>query len=321
MNAFKSLTLNECVTRLLEIERPLVVMHLRPDGDTVGSGLALCEIFKALGKKVRYACPDNLPQRLQFLVSDAEKAEDVENYETVTIDVPSPGQLGALYPRLNIVLMIDHHEINTPFADNYTLKGSSSAGEVLLTVADELVRQGKIEMTSKIAYLIYTAISSDTGGFCYSNASSLTYRRAASLIETGIDHAEINHRLFMSKPLEQIRAEGFVASKIQTAFSGKVAYASVSREEIESLKIDFEHFECAIDVVRSLLGAEVAFVVKETPIGEFKASLRSTGANVAEIASRHSGGGHIRAAGCTLKVTSCDEAVDILLKEISEILN
>ena len=136
-----------------------------------------------------------------------------------------------------------------------------------------------------------------------------------SLLALGIDHADINRRLFMSKSRNQIRAEGFVASKMRTVADGKIAYASLSSAECESLGLDISDFETAIDVVRSLIGAEVAFVVKDTNRG-FKASMRSTGANVAKIAARHGGGGHVRAAGCNVDAKNVEEAAEILLSEL-----
>ena len=124
--------------------------------------------------------------------------------------------------------------------------------------------------------------------------------------------------MFHSKPALQLRAEGFVATKIKTAEGGKIAYASISKAERDEMGLPFSAFECAIDVVRTLMGAECAVAVKETDSGEFKASLRSTGKNIAEIAARHGGGGHIRAAGCTVKAESAEDAAMILVEEIAE---
>ena len=318
MADFKELTPRECCELLLSVKKPLVVMHIRPDGDTVGSGAALCEIFRELGTTPKYACHDAIPERLAFLLVGYERTEDFEGLTPVAIDIASPAQLGSLYERLTPLFSIDHHKINTPFSDNYTVSTASSAGEVLLDVARALVDMGKLTLTKRIAERIYAAISSDTGGFVYSNASAKTYRDAAELILLGIDHADINKRLFDSKSKAEIVAEGFVGSRLKASADGKIAYAVISRDERDSLSLPFSAFENAIDVVRALRGAEVAFVVKETDSGEFKASLRSTGKNVAEIAARHSGGGHIRAAGCTVKADSAQDAAKILLTELSE---
>lgn len=319
MSEYKKLTARECAERLLEIERPLILMHARPDGDTIGAGIALCEIFKALGKSPVYISEDNIPKRLEFITKDNERASDFDGKEVVAVDVASPKQAGNILAALPApVLMIDHHEVGIPFADFYTVKGLSSAGEAVLNVALELKKMGKISLTQKIAYPIYTAMSSDTACFRYSSANNKTYEMAALLINTGINFSDINHKLFNSKLPEQIKAEGFVSSKIKTAFSGKVAYAEISVAERKALGLDFEFFETSVDVVRQLFGVEIAFVIKETESGEFRASLRSLGANVAKIAAELGGGGHIRAAGCSPNAKSAEEASEIILNLIEK---
>lgn len=319
MSEYKKLTARECAERLLEIENPLVLMHARPDGDTVGAGIALCEIFKALGKKPVYVSEDNIPKRLEFLTSDNELASSFDDKEVIAVDIAAPKQAGNLLASLPAPkLMIDHHEFGIPFADFYTVKGLSSAGEAVLNVALELENMGKISITQKIAYPIYAAMSSDTACFRYSSANDKTYEMAALLINTGIDFSDINHRLFNSKLPEQIKAEGFTSSKIKTAFSGKVAYAEISLAERRALGLDFEFFETSVDVVRQLFGVEIAFVVKESDTGEIRASLRSLGANVAKIATELGGGGHVRAAGCSPNANSVEEASQMILDLIEK---
>ncbi len=312
----RALTLAECTDILLSLKKPLVVMHQRPDGDTVGSGAALCKIFERLGREAVYTSADPIPERLSHLVEGLRRVDDFEGLDAVSIDVASPSQLGDIADRLDVLLMIDHHAKSTPYAPHYTLPDLSSAGEVLYNIVLELERRGLLTLDKEIAALLYAAISSDTGGFIFSSAKESTHLAAARLISLGIDHAEINRRLFHSKPIEQLRAEGFVATKIKTAGGGKLAYATITKAERDEISLPFSAFECAIDIVRTLLGAECAFVIKETDKGEFKASLRSTGKNVAEIAASHGGGGHIRAAGCTVSAKDIDEAAEILLAEL-----
>ena len=151
MSDFKKLSLRECADRLLAVEKPLVLMHIRPDGDTVGSAAALMETFRELGKEPRYALADEIPERLAFLVEGFSRATDFEGLTPVGIDIPSPMQLGDLYGRLDVLFTIDHHEVNTPFSDNCTVGSASSAGEVLLDVLRVLVADGKIKLTKKIA--------------------------------------------------------------------------------------------------------------------------------------------------------------------------
>lgn len=320
MSELKKLSPKECAQRLTSLKKVTVIMHARPDGDTVGSASALLKILKLLGADAQYACADKIPDRLAFLLQDEKETLDFADRELVAVDVASATQLGALaHLSEKICLTVDHHAFSTPFSDNLTIPDASSAGEVVFEVMDELIKMGKANITKEIAYPLYAAISSDTGGFLFSSASATTYRRAAELIGTGIDFSDVNHRLFHSKSKEQIQAEGFIASKLKTRADGKIAYATLSREERLNSGALQEHFETAIDVIRSLIFAEIALFVRENDDGTLKASIRSTGANVAEIAAQFGGGGHVRAAGCSPKADSAEAGAELLLTRLEEL--
>ncbi|MBR5139992.1 MAG: DHH family phosphoesterase [Clostridia bacterium] len=321
MSGIRQLSARECAERLVGLKSPVIFMHQRPDADTVGSAIALIRILRKLGIDAEYASADPISDRLSFLVEGERKAEDFENRDLVAIDVASAAQLGELSQYADkIILTIDHHRVNSPFSDNYTVADASSAAEVLYEVLCELTDMGKASLDDSIAYPMYAAISSDTGGFLFSSASARSYRLAATLIETGIDFADINHRLFHSKSEGQIKAEGFIASKIATDADGKISYATLSRSELEESGLLHEHFETAIDIVRSVIHAQIAIFVRESKDGGVKASLRSTGYNVAEIAAKFGGGGHIRAAGCALPTQSAGEGARLLISEIKKTL-
>ena len=319
MDGYKSLTARECAQALIETDDPIVVMHARPDGDTVGAGTALCFILKALGKRVCYACAHKIPDRLAFLTEGLDIAEgDPSARPAICVDVASPAQLGELNGVIRPTLMIDHHEFGEAFADNFIIPGASSAAEVVFAILEELVAMGKVTLDGEIAKRLYAGISSDTGGFIFSNTTPKTLRTVADLIEVGIDFSDLNHKLFHSKSIEQIRVEGFVASTLKRAACGKVTYAVISKADRERLSVLPEHTETAIEVVRSLIGTEIAFVIKENSEGEYKCSLRSTGANVANVAREFSGGGHIRAAGCTVAAENIDAAALLVLERIKK---
>ena len=146
MPDYKALTLSECVDALIKADDPLVLMHVRPDGDTVGSAMALCEILRAMGKETQYACADKIPDRLLFLTEGMCEAEALDGRTAIAIDVASPAQLGELYDKADVALTIDHHAVNTPFSPHYTLPGASSAGEVLYGIAKELEARGLIKI-------------------------------------------------------------------------------------------------------------------------------------------------------------------------------
>lgn len=317
--SYKNLTAREAAERLLSLKNPIIMMHTHPDGDTVGSASALIKILRRLGIYAEYASADKLPDRLAFLLEGEKEAKNLEGRELVAIDVASPTQLGSNKEYADKVLFtIDHHKINSPFSDNFTVPDISSAGETLLLVLEELVAMGKCELDAEIAYPIYAAISSDTGGFVFSSANAETYKRAAALIETGIPFSDINHKLFFSKSKEQIKAEGFISSKLLTELDGRIAYATLSKAERDGLGLQGEHFETAIDVVRSVIFAEVAVFVRENDDGSVKASIRSTGLDVASIAKSFGGGGHVRAAGCNLPTDSVEEGAKILIEKIKK---
>ena len=322
-NNFKKLSAKECAERILEIKNPVCFIHTHPDGDAVGSASALCEIYRQLGVSCSIASPDKIPDRLAFILdkTGASVTESFSDKTPIAIDSASPSQLAALYTEDKLpALMIDHHKIGVPYADNFIIADASSSAEVLMEVADELVTMGKIVYTAALAYALYTAISSDTGCFKYSNATEKTHIAAAKLIAFGIDSADINHRLFVSKTLSEIKAEGIVARKIETAFGGKAAYSSISIDELKANSLELWHFETAIDVVRSLKDVEIAIFIKETAPNKYKASLRSTGADVAKIASYFGGGGHTRAAGCSPEAQSIDSAINLILEKIEAII-
>ncbi len=321
MADYRNLTPEECADILIGCENPAILIHARPDGDCVGSAAALFVILEELGKHAVIASSDNIPKRLEFIIEKvgAPLSKNIEGRSQISIDVASPAQLGDLEHAAPI-LMIDHHAIGDRFADGYVLPDISSAGEVLFDIVDVLIKRGLITLTEKLAYTLYTAISSDTGCFKYSNATKETHRRAAILMEAGIDTADINRRLFDSKTKEQIKAEGIVAGKLKLEFGGAVAHSAITLADMASEGLSSEDFDTGVDVVRTVLGVKIAVFMREIKPGRFKASIRSTGADVARIAQKFGGGGHIRAAGCSPDAKNIDDAVSMLLSEIKKII-
>ena len=315
------LTLDELCDRLFAVQTPLIVMHTRPDGDTVGSAAAMVRLFALLGKEARVIAPDPIPRRLAFLCTDLDFTEpdlDGAPYTVITVDVASRTQLGALRDRLtgslSPALMIDHHERGEAYADGYVRASAAAVGEIVFDIAKRMLERGMIcEAPVELLTPIYAAVSSDTGCFKYSNTTPHTHEVAASLISSGVDAAEINRLLFDVKTAGQLRAEGYVQSNLRLSGDGRISRISISRACREALGLLDEHFETAIDILRSLEGVEIAVAVRETPDGRFKASLRSTGIDVAAIAASFGGGGHLRAAGCTLDAKDAEAAAEIIV--------
>ena len=317
----RKISKEECADILLSIDTPLILCHIRPDGDTVGTAVALAKIYRALGKKAEIACAHPIPERLAFLLDGIEVTDAVDGRRCVAVDVASISQLGALAERdVEIACVIDHHESSTPYAPHFTQGEASSAGEVLYGILTVLEQRGIVKLDKDIARSLYASISSDTGCFAFSNATEAAHLIAARLISYGIDSADINHRLFHSKSKEQILAESFVGSKTSCVDDGRIAYCVITLAEFESLGLGAEHFDTAIDVIRSIRGVEVAVSAKEVASGEYKFSLRSTGAPVSKVAEMYGGGGHLRACGFSLKTENIQESVKEVLSRIYPLL-
>ncbi len=326
MTEYKRLSKNTLCQRLTKIKKPLILMHKSPDADTVGTACALAHVYELMGKEAYIACHDRIPKRLEFIVSYTGahlfEGEDISGFDIIAVDVASRNQLGSFGEKIigKNCIMIDHHAMGEVFGDYYISSDASSAAEVLYDVISLLCRRGIIKEDKKTAYSIYAAMASDTGSFKYS-CSPKTMRIAAQLIKTGIDYSDISHKLFSSKSKEIMLAEGYIASNIKEAAGGRISYAQLSCEKKNELGLLDEDLQTCIDVIRSLYGTEVALFVRETEPGMYRASMRSVGANVAKIAAEFGGGGHIRAAGCSPKADSLDEAVKMLLEKIEDELD
>lgn len=325
----KTLSLADVCLRMQAAELPAVFIHKNPDGDCVGSGAALCRLFSAMGKPARLVCADPIPARLRFLCQGIDTALFPEDkpYTVFAVDVASPAQLGTLAAWLDTPLapsvMIDHHERGTPFCDAYVDPSAAAAGEIVLEIAKTLWQNGQIsDLGTDILTPIYAAIASDTGCLRFENTTPKALRCAAELIERGVCGATVNRLLFDSKTQGQIKAEGIVAARLQTAEEGRIAYVDLPLSVMCAQGLCTEDFETAIDIVRSLAGAEIAVLVKETKEGTSKVSLRSVTADVAAFAARFGGGGHKRAAGYTVPDPNCaavaGQAIQALIPLLSE---
>jgi phosphoesterase RecJ-like protein len=316
MTDFQALTLDEVCDVLLAAERPTVLSHAHPDGDTVGAAAALCHILARLHKKAAWHCADPLPRRLAFLFASLEMATAEENRggTVIAVDVASPAQLGSLaeeYLPAGVHLMIDHHEIGTPFAPSFISPRAAAAGELIYRIGERLCARGDLAtIDAEIASAIYAAISSDTGCFKYSNVTAETHRIAAALHAAGIHADKINHLLYDSRTPEQLAAEKIAMSHLSVHAGGRIAAVCLTLADREGLSDD--DFETAIDIPRSMAGVEIALVVRELPGGVSKVSLRSVEANVSAVAQSFGGGGHVRAAGCTLSGTPDDVLTTVL---------
>ena len=332
-SGFSDIPFDRMTRTLLSLARsgPLAVLiHARPDGDCVGSGFALAALLASAGCKARVICPDPMPERLAFLdvtgqgdiLPPAEGEPFGPGSRAVSVDVAAPALFGGLDSKYNVLLGIDHHESSTAVSDRYNDPSAAAAGEIVWRIAKNWLRTGVIETIShETAYASYAAISSDTGCFRFPNVTPSTHRIAAQLLSEVPEHAEIDRRLFEIKTPGRIAAEKMALDLLKVSDGGKISLCAISADMIREAGLEQSELDALTDVARSVDGVAVAIAVREEKPGVFRVSLRSNGnADVSEICSGFGGGGHKRAAGCTIHAASVDDAANSVLGAVRRAL-
>ncbi len=317
------------VCEMLHLKKNTVILlHARPDGDALGSAFALRALLEAMGMRAYCLCANEIPHRLAFLcrgVQDsllpASLPVDFEVERVVSVDVASPTQLGVLEQDWlsRVDVMIDHHEMGTPFAPAWVVPKAAATGELIFALARRWVADGTIgEIPYKAAVGMYAAIASDTGGFRYSNVTEQTHWCAAELLRCGIDAAAINHALFESKPYDMMRAEQIGFSVLRRYEEGTITVIPFSYDMKVEHGIADEYMETLVDIARAVEGTEVALAIRQpTREGTFRVSARSNGAfHVAALCASFGGGGHEKAAGCTMQADDIETVVERLVTAI-----
>lgn len=327
LNQFRRLDMNELCEALCRKGNTLIIYHVRSDADAVGSAFALRELLWRMGIPAICACADEIPERLRFLSEAVQGSVVIDEdmglgYDRViSVDSASPSQLGSLFQRIrkDVDIMIDHHKMGSIYADYYIDPEASATGEIIYEIAKKLVADGRLpEIPNRVIQCVYAAISSDTGCFRFANVTPKTHRIAAELLEAGADAVDINHKLYSSKSPKQMCAEGEASRRLKLYADGRVASVTFPYELKNSLGLLDEHLETVIDIPRSVAGVEVAFAVRQPEEkGYFRVSMRSASDfDVAALCALYGGGGHVRAAGCSVEAPSIEEAESIILNAI-----
>ena len=304
---------------LLARDNFLLLIHRNPDGDALGSCMAFRRVLESLGKRVTCGCSTPVPERLRFLTDGAKELVPAFEPETVvTLDVATGQMLGETYQnyasRTDFVL--DHHPTNSHYGkESIVLDDASATGEVLY----RLFRGAGIRFDAQTASFLYAAIASDTGCFKYRNTSAMTHRIAAALYAYPIDFVGINRRLFDMEDEPHIRLEGMACERIRVFCNGEISAVTVTRQLLHACGVDENDCDGLVSVPRKIPTARIAVLLREMSNGTVRVSLRGEDdrVNVARIAARFGGGGHIKAAGCTLSC-SPEEALQQILAAAQE---
>lgn len=300
----------------------LIVSHINPDGDAIGSVCSMyTTIYDNFKKKSDILVVGHLPNSYKFLpnIDKAEfKFDDSMVYDLViTLDVAALDRLSnakILFEKAKSTINIDHHKTNNEFGNINVVKGdASSTGEVLLGIYNE--QNWKISLDSAIG--LYTAILTDTGGFRYENTSENVFKSAAQLVKIGINPNEIYKHCYELKSKNFVMFQNYCINKAEFAHNDKIAYSTVYKRDIERFNGEEDFTEGLVEILRAIETTDIAFLAKEIDSKTTKISMRSKKSDVAEICAVYGGGGHTFAAGCTIK-TNIEGAVKRMLKTIEE---
>lgn len=287
----------------------VVTAHINPEGDAIGSALAVAFLLKRLGKKVTVANDGGMPKAFEFLPHNVpvtgRPAKDFSPEVSIIVDVPVFGRVGAIKPlieRVPLVVCIDHHVSNQRFADiNWVDPKAASVGEMIY----RLYRAFGLKPRLAEAICMYVSVVSDTGSFRYMSTTPAVHQIAADLIATGVSPLKIAQQLYESRSAADLKFLGTLLRSIRVSPDGQIAWLEVPAALVKASKASPEIIDELVNFPRSIRSAEVAFVAREDAESrKIRVSFRSKGnADVNKIAQVFGGGGHIAASGCTIDGT------------------
>ena len=302
----------------------LIVSHLNPDGDTLGS---MCGLYSAIKdnfkKKADMLVISHVPAVYKFLpyINEAKSLEDYDKSReynvVINVDVAAYDRMAGasvLFEKAEHKINIDHHKTNNGYAEfNFIDAEASSTGELLLSLMHEM----NWKITPETAKCLYTAILTDTGSFRFDNTTSKSFAAVAELVKIGVKPAEIYKNVYENDSKGLVLFQTNAVSNAVFENDNKIVYTIVYKKDIEKFNAGDDCTEGLTEKLRAISTTEVAFTVKEISSNMSKISMRSKNVDVAKICSTFGGGGHSLAAGCVIK-SSIKDSVKKILEEIKK---
>jgi phosphoesterase RecJ-like protein len=295
--------------------------HIKPDGDSLGSALALALELKKLGKKVSVYCADEIPDYLKFLKGSEtikKTAKKTDFFDcAIILECMDFARMGNIIgpKQTNKIINIDHHLAHTNFgAVNYIVPTSSSTAELILNIFEYM----KIKLSQYSAECLYTGLLTDTGRFQQLNTTANSHIAAAKLMQYNIDINKIYKKIYENSSISALKLQGLALRSIKTTFDDKFAYIILTKDMFKKSGMKTDNSEGIINYTLRIKNVEVGCLFQEIDKKNTKISFRSIkDFNVLEIAQKFGGGGHKNAAGCSLKlgINSAVKEIDKILKE------
>lgn len=316
--------LDRVVSVLARARSCLVTMHRGPDGDALGSALALAEALREWGKDVLVYNPDPVPAAFRFLPGADRVVREIgvtQRFDvSVTCDAGDATRLGPDFPppeRRGTLVNLDHHETTPAFGDvNYIDPHAAAVG----VLVHRILEAARRPLSPGVALGLFCSLMTDTGSFRYSNSDPEAFRIAAALVEAGVDPWAVSSRIYESQSPERLHLLALVLASLHVSACGRWACVDVTRAMREAAGTDEETEGGFVNYPRSVAGVEVALCFREGD-GDVRVSLRSRGrVDVSAIAMRWGGGGHRNAAGCAITGT-LDGARDAIVAAVEAALS
>jgi|WetSurMetagenome_2_1015567.scaffolds.fasta_scaffold82289_3 bifunctional oligoribonuclease and PAP phosphatase NrnA len=285
--------------------RFLVATHIDPDGDAIGSAFALCFALRSLGKDAAVYMRDGIPYRYAFLPKPEPMIREIpkNGYDTVLIvdcgDLARVGDGHETLNHLGYLINIDHHDTNDAFGQiNIVDERASSSAELLYLILKAL----GVTFSYEIAISLYTAVLTDTGSFRYDSTTQRAFSICEEMTGFGVVPSRVAGEVYESHPKERYLLLCRVLGTLEFFSNDRIATAYVTRDMFATTGTNREHTEGFVEYIKEIRGIEVACVIRELDNGKFKVSMRSKGnVDVALTAQKFGGGGHQKAAGCTIE--------------------
>ena len=316
------MTLDDILEDIKKANTIVILTHETPDGDAIGSSLAMMHALKQLGKESDVIIPEY--SRLFTFLPGAEEIKqesDIKEYDlAISVDCSDLKRLkcgNEYFESAKRKIQIDHHGSNNMFADlNFVNPVSPACCEILV----EIFGYYGINIDKEIGTCLVTGIITDTGGFRYSGVTAETFEFTAELLRKGVNISNIYKRVLDTKTKANFELTKIVSNRIEILENGKVTFTYITKEDLEIVNAETGDHEGLVDIGRSIEGVEISIFIREKEDGEYKVSLRSNDyVNVSDICLLFGGGGHQRAAGCSIK-DSKENIKEKLLREIKKVL-
>ncbi len=292
------------IERLKDESYFYLISHMLPDGDSIGSLLALGEGLLLMGKKVLLFTPGHIPRKYTFLKGSDRVLHEVlikdPAVTTIVLDSSDLDRLGNFREAVSNcreIINIDHHITNQRFGTlNWVDQTAAATGELVYNILDEL----EVALTESIAESLYVAISTDTGSFKYDNTTSNTHRIIAALLELGLSPGALSQIMFDERPLSFYMLLKEALSSLEMYEERKIAVMTLSKDIRERSGATTDDLEGIVNYTRNIEGIELGILFYVDGNSEVKVGFRSRSLDVSILAGKLNGGGHARAAGCRL---------------------